>query len=190
MIPGKRINYFKEGFYLGASNKYGYLGPPYPPARKNNMIIQYKNYVMDFDPDILVFIIHEKDFLFADEVFIPSPVLKMQDDSLIIDYSFYNNRTCRIYRKISFIMENSCVVKALNNLVKMSKRDACMQILFDKFYHPKAEVEKKVVLDTHILKSLEWLKGKQVFFVFKEGLPQEIVHEFDPYGVISTSVEP
>ncbi len=142
ILPDKRINYFKEGFYLGASNEYGYLGHPYPPERKNNniriallgdsftegfhvfedqhfghilenmlnqyeqgpdyevmnfgvgnynyndMIIQYKNFVMDFDPDILVFVIHEQDFLFRDDYFIPCPALKMSNDSLVIDYSF------------------------------------------------------------------------------------------------------
>lgn len=245
MIPNKRINYFKEGFYLGASNEYGYLGNPYPPARSNNniriallgdsfteglhvfedhyfgrilenklnqdepghgyevmnfgvgnfnyndMIIQYKNFIMDFDPDILVFIIHEEDFLFRDNFFIPCPALKMRNDSLIIDYSFTNSRTYLVYRKLSFFMENSCVFKALNSSIKMSKRDACKQVLFDKFYRPKnVEIEKDIVLDARVFKSFEWLREKQVFFVYKEGLPEEIAHEFDPYGVISTSVEP
>jgi hypothetical protein len=244
MIPSRRINYFKEGFYLGASNKYGYLGNPYPPARNHNniriailgdsfaegfhvfedhhfarilekklnqdtvghgyevmnfgvgnynyndMIIQYKNFIMDFDPDILVFIIHEQDFLFGDDLFIPSPVLKMRDDSLVIDYSFTKGKTFRLYSKLSFLMENSCVVKALNTSIKMAHREAFKQVLFDKFYRPKIEVKKEVVLDARVIKSLEWLKGKQVFFVFKEGLPQEIAQAFDPYGVISTSVEP
>jgi hypothetical protein len=139
MIPSKRINYFKEGFYLGASNEFGYIGNPYPPARENNnvriallgdsfvegfhifedyhfsrileeklnqnksdhgyevmnfgvgnynyndMIIQYKNLILDFDPDILVFILHEEDFIFRDGFFIPSPRLKMMNDSLVID---------------------------------------------------------------------------------------------------------
>jgi hypothetical protein len=244
MIPSKRINYFKEGFYLGASNKYGYIGHPYPPERNhdkiriallgdsfaegfhlfedyhfgqilehqlnaenpgsgyevmnfgvgnynyNDMIIQYKNYIMDFDPDILVFIIHEQDFLFRDDFFIPCPSLKIVDDSLVIDYSFTDGRTYRIYHKLSFLLENSCVFKALNSSVKMSKRDACKQVLFDKFYRPKAEIDPEVVLDARVFKSLEWLEDKQVFFVYKEGLPLEIAREFDPYGIISSSVEP
>ena len=157
MIPGKRINYFKEGFYLGASNEYGYLGNPYPPARKNNkirialmgdsffegfhvfedhhfshilenklnqdesghgyevmnfgvgnysyndMVIQYKNYIEDFDPDILLFIIHELDFQFSEDFFIPSPLLKMKDDSLVIDYSFTNGNTYKLYNRLSFL---------------------------------------------------------------------------------------
>lgn len=244
MIPNKRINYFKEGFYLGESNEYGYLGNSYPPSRSsksiriallgdsfaegfhifedfhfgrilekrlnqdepgpnyevmnfgvgnynyNDMIIQYKNFIMDFDPDILVFIIHEEDFLFRDDFFIPSPALRMRDDSLYIDYSFTSSRTYRIYRNISFLMENSCVFKALNSSVKMSKREACKQVLFDKFYRPKLEVPKKIVLDTRVFKSFEWINEKKVFFVFKEKLPEEISRQFDPYGVVSTSVEP
>ena len=38
MIPNKRINYFKEGFYIGKSNEYGYLGNSYPPSRTNKSI--------------------------------------------------------------------------------------------------------------------------------------------------------
>jgi hypothetical protein len=245
MTPSKRINYFKEGFYLGAANKYGYIGPPYPPERDkgkvrialmgdsftegfhvfedyhfgrilenklnkdeseqgyevlnfgvgnynyNDMIIQYKNFIMDFNPDILVFIIHEEDFLFRDDFYIPCPSLKMVDDSGIIDYSFTNGPTYRIYNGLSFFMENSCLFKALNNSLKMSKRDACKQVLFDKFYRPtRVDNKPDIVLDSRVFKSLEWLEGKQVFFVYKEAMPQEISGKFDPYGIISTSVEP
>jgi hypothetical protein len=246
MIPSKRINYFKEGFYLGASNKYGYLGNPYPPARDtnniriallgdsftegfhvfedhyfgkilenklnhdhvghgyevmnfgvgnynyNDMIIQYKNFVMDFDPDILVFIVHEQDFVLRDDFFIPSPILKMKDDSLVIDYSFTQGRKFRTYKKLSFLMENSCIFKALNSSAKMINREAFKQVLFDKFYRPKAETvpDKDVEIDPRIFKSFKWFDDKQVFFVFKEALPPEIKQAFVPYGVICTSVEP
>ncbi len=79
----------------------------------------------------------------------------------------------------------------MNSAVKMSKREACKQVLFDKLYRPKVvEIEKDVDLDIRVLKSLEWLKQKQVFFVFKEGFPEDITRQFDPYGVVSTSVEP
>jgi hypothetical protein len=114
----------------------------------------------------------------------------MADDSLTIDYSFTENRTYRVYDKLSFFMENSCVFKALNSSLKMSKRDACKQVLFDKFYRPKVETEPEVVLDARVFKSLDWLKDKQVFFVYKEALPEEIAAAFVPYGIISTSVEP
>ena len=244
MIPSRRINYFKEGFYLGASNKYGYLGNPYPPARDkkktriallgdsfaegfhifeehhfgriledklnqgadgqgyevlnfgvgnynyNDMLIQYKNFIGDFDPDILVFIIHEQDFRFRDDFFIPSPCLKLKEDSLVIDYSFTNGPTYRIYKSLSFFMERSCVFKALNSSVKMSKRDACKQVLFAKFYRPKIEIEPEVVLDARVFKSFGWLMDKQVFFVFKETLPVDITRKFEPYGINCTSVEP
>jgi hypothetical protein len=244
MIPSRRINYFKEGFYLGASNKYGYLGNPYPPARDtsniriallgdsfvegfhvfedyhfsrilerklNNdsvghgyevlnygvgnynytdMIIQYKNFIMDFDPDILVFIVHQDDFMIRHGFFIPSPTLKLQDDSLVIDYSFTKSRKYRMYHRLSFLMENSCVFKALNSSVKMCQREACKQVLFDKFYRPKPVIQTRVILDPCIFKSFAWFEDKQVFFVFKEALPEDIAQDFKPYGIICTSVEP
>jgi hypothetical protein len=251
MIPSRRINYFKEGFYLGASNKYGYLGNPYPPVRNNNniriailgdsyaegfqvfedhhfarilenklnadkgdqgyevlnfgvgnydyndMVIQYKNFIEDFDPDILLFIIHEQDFQFRDGFFIPSPALKMKDDSLVIDYSFTSGRTYQVYSKISFLMDNSCVIKALNNAYKISKRDAFKQILFDKLYRHDVNASEFIPsmdhnpeLDVRVYKSMEWFKDKKVFFVFKQDVSREFMQEFENHGVICSSVEP
>ena len=245
MIPSRRINYFKEGFYLGASNKYGYLGNSYPPARNNNniriallgdsytegfhvfedqhfgrilenklnedkgdqgyevlnfgvgnydysdLVVQYKNFVEDFDPDILLFTIHEQDFHFRDGFFIPSPVLKMKDDSLIIDYSFTSGRTYQVYNRISFLMDNSCVIKALNNAYKISKRDAFKQILFDKLYRPDViasefipSMDPDPELDIRVYKSMEWFKDKKVFFLFKQDVSPEFRQEFEKYGVI------
>jgi hypothetical protein len=245
MIPGRRINYFKEGFYLGASNEYGYLGNPYPPARNNNkiriallgdsfvegfhvfedhhfdrilekklnkdkagqgyeimnfgvgnysyndMVIQYKNYIEDFDPDILLFIVSDRDFQFREDFFIPSPVLKMKDDSLVIDYSFTDGRTYRIYNRLSFLMNNSCVVKALNNVYKMTGREAFKQVLFDKLYRPDVvesefpiSMDQETELDIRIFKSIEWFKDKKVFFVFKQDASEELMQEFENRGVI------
>jgi hypothetical protein len=250
MIPSKRINYFKEGFYLGACNEYGYLGNPYPPARNNNniriallgdsyaegfhifedhhfgrilenklnenkltsgyevlnfgvgnydyndMVIQYKNFIEDFDPDILLFIIHEKDFKFRGDFFIPSPVLKMKDDSLVIDYSFTSSRTYLLYNRLSFLMENSCMFKALNNAYKMTKRDAIKQILFDKLYRQdvnesefSSSMDQETELDIRVFKSIEWFKDKKVFFVFKQDVSQEFMQAFENHGVICSLVD-
>ncbi|WP_066633224.1 hypothetical protein [Labilibacter marinus] len=38
MNPSKRISIFKEGFYLGQVNQFGYLGYPYPPYKDDNSI--------------------------------------------------------------------------------------------------------------------------------------------------------
>ncbi len=250
MIPSRRINYFKEGFYLGASNAYGYLGNPYPPVRNNDkiriallgdsfveglhvfeyhhfsriledklnedkwmsgyevlnfgmgnyhyndMVILYKNFIEDFDPDILIFIVSAGDFQFRDDFFIPSPVLMMDGDSLVIDYSFTNGPTYRLYNHLSFLMENSCVFKALNNAYKMTNREAFLQILFDKFYRSgqgepetQGSTYEEKDLDIRVFKSIEWFKGKKVFFVFKKGGTGELMRAFDDYGVITTSVE-
>ncbi len=250
IIPSRRINYFKEGFYLGASNEYGYLGNPYPPARNNNkiriallgdsfvegfhvfedhhfslilenklnqdelghgyevmnfgvgnysyndMVIQYKNYIEDFDPDILLFIIHELDFQFSEDFFIPSPLLKMKDDSLVIDYSFTNGNTYKLYNRLSFFMDNSSVVKALNNVYKMTGREAFKQVLFDKLYRPDVvesefpiSMDQETELDIRIFKSIEWFKDKKVFFVFKQDVSRELMQEFENCGVICSSAD-
>ncbi len=37
-IPNKRITHFNEGFFIGASNRYGYMGPAVPPLRRHQEI--------------------------------------------------------------------------------------------------------------------------------------------------------
>lgn len=251
MIPSKRINYFKEGFYLGKSNEYGYLGNPYPPKRDNNntriallgdsftegfhlfedhhfghvleqkllednagkgyevlnfgignynyndIIVQYKNYVLDFDPDILVFIIHEEDFYFRDNFFIPSPELKMREDSLVIDYSFTSSPTYNVYQKMSFLMENSCVMKAVNSSVRVMKKDVFKQILFGKLYTPASEqsefpnsMDRDSEVDIRVFKSFEWFGDRKVFFIFKEDVSSEYMQQYEDYGIICRLAEP
>jgi len=34
--PGRKLVTFKEGFYMGGTNNYGYLGPAYPPQKERN----------------------------------------------------------------------------------------------------------------------------------------------------------
>lgn len=36
--PNKNLVLFKEGFYVGGTNKYGYLGPAYPKDKKENVV--------------------------------------------------------------------------------------------------------------------------------------------------------
>ncbi|KPL26080.1 MAG: hypothetical protein AMS23_03310 [Bacteroides sp. SM1_62] len=250
MIPSRRINYFKEGFYLGASNEYGYLGNPYPPVRNNDkiriallgdsyveglhvfedhhfskilekmlnedklipeyeilnfgmgnyhyndMVILYKNFVEEFNPDILILIVSVRDFMFRDDLFVPSPVLMMDNDSLVIDYSFTSGRTYQLYKRLSFFFENSCMIKALNNAYKMTKRAEFMQILFDKFYRSgqnenelQNPTHERIDLDIRVIKSIDWFRDRKVFFVFKEGGSPELMHELDDSGVITFSIE-
>lgn len=36
--PDKKLVTFKEGFYMGGTNRYGYLGPAYPPQKQNRTL--------------------------------------------------------------------------------------------------------------------------------------------------------
>jgi len=88
-------------------------------------------------------------------------------------------------------MEKSCLVKALNNAYKMSKRDALKQILFDKLYQRdvaesefQSSIGQEAELDIRVIKSIEWFKDKKVFFVFKQDVSREFMQEFEKYGVI------
>lgn len=38
LLPDRKMLYVNEGFYVGKTNKYGYLGPSYPPEKDNNTI--------------------------------------------------------------------------------------------------------------------------------------------------------
>jgi lysophospholipase L1-like esterase len=237
MIPSRRITYFEEGFYLGRSNEYGYLGHPYPPAKEkgkiriallgdsytegfflfeqhhfsqllerelnkdlaspayevlnfgignynyNDIIILYKNYAEKFNSDILIFSFGVRDLEFR-EGFVPSPVLKIEHDSLMIDYSFTTSKTFKLYNDFSILFENSCLLKSLNNAYKLSKRnDVLGEIIFGKFYlalkKPEPEEieeteEKKYVVDERIIKSFNWLKDKKVYFMFRGEIPAEL----------------
>jgi hypothetical protein len=252
MLPSRRITYLEDGFYLGKTNKFGYLGDPYPPEKEkgkirialigdsytegfhvfnqhhfsqilkrelnngldtpkyevlnfgignynyNDMVILYKNFIEGFDCDILMFILEANDFDFRSN-FIPSPVLKINGDSLLIDYSFTHSRVFKYYDKFSFFFENSCFIKAANNAYKLMKKDMIKQIVFGKFYKTKEqseEVEKDVkkvdgkIVDDRVIKSLDWFKGKKTYFVFKsEGTP-ELLSLFPKYGIGCVALEP
>jgi hypothetical protein len=121
----------------------------------------------------------------------------MKDDSLVIDYSFTSSRTYQLYNKLSFLMENSCLFKSLNNAYKMTKRDAIKQILFDKLYHPdviesefSGSSDRSTELDIRVYESMEWFKEKKVYFLFKQDASIEFMQEFENHGVICSSVEP
>lgn len=236
MLPSRRITYFEEGFFLGKTNKYGYLGNSYPPQRNpgtirigligdsftegfqvfeqyhfsqilerllnkdstnskyevlnfgvgnynyNDMIILYKNVIEDYNCDILVFIVEENDFEFR-ENFIPSPLLEISNDSLIIDYSFTNSNTYKYYKKYSFLFENSCVVKSINSAYKLAKKDLIKEIILDRFYHEPDSLDKdskyfteapKKAIDLRIIKSLDWIRSKKICFVFKGEISDDL----------------
>jgi len=238
MIPSKRITFFEEGFYLGESNKYGYLGHPYPPEKEkgkiriallgdsytegfflfeqhhfsqilekelnqglstpkyevlnfgvgnyiyNDIIILYKNFAEKFNSDILIFSLSVRTLEF-EEGFVPSPVLKITNDSLWIDYSFTKSNTFKYYNNLHILFENSCLLKSVNNAYKLSKRkDVMGKIILGKIYtafqHPTKEEnaddngDQKYVVNERFIKSLEWLKGKKVYFMFRGTTPPEL----------------
>ncbi|RYY69478.1 MAG: SGNH/GDSL hydrolase family protein [Chitinophagaceae bacterium] len=168
MLPSKRITHFSEGFYLGGTNQYGYLGTGYPIEKTpgkvrvaiigdsyveglhvsdkehftriaetilnksltspkyevlnfgvgnynyNDMIISYMNYIRQFKPDIIVFLLEKGDFEFRPN-FMPSPSLKLEKDSVVIDYSFTKTPVFKTYQKFAWAFENSALVSAANN---------------------------------------------------------------------------
>lgn len=252
MLSSRRITYLEDGFYLGKTNKFGYLGKPYPPEKEagkirialigdsytegfhlfeqyhfsqilernlnsdqniskyevlnfgmgnynyNDMAILYKNYIKCFNCDILMFILETNDFDFRNN-FIPSPVLILNGDSLLIDYSFTHSKVFKYYNKFAFLFENSCFVKAANNAYKLAKKDMIKEIIFGKFYKAKEqsdEGEKDIakaadkIVDERVIKSLDWYRGKKTYFVFKsEGTP-ELISLFENYGISCLALGP
>lgn len=253
MIPSRRITYFEEGFYLGKSNEYGYLGPAYPPEKEkakvrialmgdsytegfylfeqhhfsqilekqlnqefatpkyevlnfgiggynyNDLAILYKNKTAKFNCDILIFIIGVSDLDFS-ENFVPTPLLKMEKDSLMIDYSFTNSTTFKYYNRLSFLFDNSCLVKAANNAYKLYNRgDVFNEIIFGKFYtafqKPTAEESDDIAapeidVDERVIKSLKWFEGKKVYFVFRADIPNGLQSALKENNISYTSVLP
>ena len=253
ILPSRRITYFEEGFYLGKSNEYGYLGPSYPPEKAkekirialigdsytegfylfeqhhfsqilerklnqeftipkyevlnfgigghnyNDLVILYKNKIEKFNNDILIFIIGVSD-LDSSETFVPTPLLKMEKDSLIIDYSFTNSNTFKYYSRLSFLYENSCMMKSLSNVYKLYKRGGVLnEIIFGKFYFafqkPKREesdanVTPEKDVDEKVIKSLKWFEEKKVYFVFRADVPNSLQSALKENNISYTSVLP
>lgn len=164
----------------------------------NDMVILYKNFIQKFDCDILVFVVEESDFEFR-ENFIPSPVLKIINDTLRIDYSFTNSDVYKYYDKFSFLFENSCLVKSVNNAYKLMKKDMIKEIILGKFYFKKTgssiesqsnKAETRDGLDERIVKSFEWLEDKKTYFVFKDKIPEDFRLNLDKYRVSYISLAP
>ncbi|MGY4539603.1 hypothetical protein ACVW0P_004038 [Mucilaginibacter sp. UYNi724] len=244
MLPSKRIVYFGEGFYMGTTNQYGYLGTPYPkkkdpkkiriamigdsyvegfqlfdkyhfariaerklnlglPSPKyevlnfgvgnydfNDMMIAYMNYVKEFNPDVLVFLVKYDDFMSSNN-FVPSPVIKPFKDSVIIDYSFTKSKIYKVYKKLSFAFDNSALVYAANNAYKISKRkDEIDGILFDKFYTsfrkpgaPPEGMSPSFEAEERFIRSFAWVKDKRCIFLFRSDIPKGLTEKANKMNI-------
>ena len=183
--PGKNLVLFKEGFYVGGTNKYGYLGPAYPPSKNENtfrialigdsyvegfqlfdrhhfrnimekelkkdlqkdvevlnfgrsgfsfpdMYCYFKNFVMTFSPDIVIFFVHQTDLDTHEQMF--GPRCYINNGKLDISYAFNQTDAFKSRGKTDFLRGKLSLLSLVSNCGKLYSEGLTWEILLDKFY--------------------------------------------------------
>jgi hypothetical protein len=134
-IPNKHIIRFGEGFFLGAANEFGYMGPAVPPRRVGNE----KRILLLGDSFVLGHTVLPRHY-FIDTGHPVSnlwPQVELSGDSLVVNYSFRLNKTYRFYKMVEPIFEHSAVLRLVFNTYKMISKNRegnrWIDVVFGKF---------------------------------------------------------
>lgn len=194
LLEQYHFSYLLEQQLNSKSKKYEVLNFGVDNYDYNDMMISYLNYAEKFDPDIIIFSLDKKALIFK-QTFTPSPVLAVTGEQLTIDYSFTNSNIFKLYDGLSFVFENSALAKSTINALKTAKSDNIKPILFEKLYQAPKEIENPLdesalLKDERLLKSLDYLKTKTCYFVFRDSISNELVEVFQQKGIKAVSVRP
>ena len=149
----------------------------------NDMYCYYKNFVSQFNPDIIYLFVAAKDFIESKKEIMPEVVL--QGDSLNIQFEFLHGKEYNKYKNFNVFMKSS-IGRLAFNCYKMM--DNAMPILFGKFYPVTesnwkmdyeslrlSEIQKKIIEDLG--------QSKKFVIVYLESFPdnlnQEIIKDVD-----------
>lgn len=173
------------------------------------MYIEYKYHVQEFNPDISLFFIRNKDLLQSwDKAF---PDCYLANDSLMLDYSFTESSYYRFHENFNKYSSKSSILNLVQNAYIINKNNKTKEILFGKLSkyikHPDIYYNKIIKkftndkttkknnsikneqnlleLNTQIFKEINdtSIYHSKVILVVVDKLPQEYINELSEKNI-------
>lgn len=143
----------------------------------NDMYCYYKNFVEQYNPDLIYLFVAAKDFIESKKEIMPEVVLK--GDSLEIQFDFLHGSEYKKYKNFNILMKSS-IGRLAFNCYKMM--DNAMPILFGKFY-PMTKSDWKMDYESLRLSEIqkkifeEFRQSNKFVIVYLEAFPNHLNQE-------------